>query len=347
MNVQNYYSRQIPLPEVGLAGQQLLQNGKCLVVGAGGLGSPVLMYLASAGIGVIGICDGDLLEESNLHRQPIYSYKDIGKSKTQLASLRIKELNPSINPIVHPFRLTESNAIQLFQSYDLILDCTDNFRAKFLINDAAYLTKKPVVRSSIYQFEGQLQTYIPERGDACLRCLWEDIPVDGCVGTCQQVGVLGPVPGYFGILQAMEAIKYFIKMPLLASHTILFNDLVYYTQRTICYEKKFNCPLCGNDPKISFLSDKELWEVNDFDPKINKEYQLVDIREVEEVAFEPYWEENCLNKPLNSFNANELDPSIKYLFFCKRGARSARLVSFLREKGVTNVYSLMGGIDSL
>ncbi|MES2274314.1 MAG: HesA/MoeB/ThiF family protein, partial [Chlamydiota bacterium] len=271
------YSRQMILPEVGQKGQELLKNGKCLVIGAGGLGAPALLYLAAAGVGTLGICDGDILEKSNLHRQPLYLNKEIGKPKAEIAAARLRELNPSITVDSYPNHCSAKNALYLFSLYDIVLDCTDNFRAKFLINDAAYFLQKPVIRASIYQFEGQIQTYLPERGDACLRCLWEETPQEGCVGTCQQVGVLGPVPGYFGILQAMEAIKFFLKMPVLGSHEILFNDLIHYTQRTISFERKKNCPLCGAHPTILHLSERESWEIEFAE---SKKMTLIDIREL-------------------------------------------------------------------
>jgi molybdopterin/thiamine biosynthesis adenylyltransferase/rhodanese-related sulfurtransferase len=343
MDPQVYYSRQIRLSEIGQQGQEKLKNAKCLVIGAGGLGSPALLYLAAAGVGTIGICDGDVLEESNLHRQPLYFAKDVGKPKAELAAARLKELNPFINVSSYAYRLTAENAQQLFSTYDLVLDCTDNFRTKFLINDAAYLLKKPVVRASIYQFEGQLQTYIPQRGDACLRCLWEDVPQEGCVGSCQQVGVIGPLPGFFGTLQAMEALKFFLGMPTLGAHEILFTDLIYYSQRTIAFEKKPSCPLCGNSPKIFDLKEREAWELK-FD-EISDEYILVDIREPEETELDPY-QGSHVKMPLSSFDETYLESHQNYLFFCQRGMRSARLVQALREKGIENVFSLIGGVKN-
>jgi len=217
------------LVEVGQSGQQLLNSASCLVVGAGGLGAPALLYLAAAGIGNLGICDGDVLEMSNLHRQPIYNVKDLGKSKALLASKKLLELNPQIKVNAHTSHLSEKNVEKILSAYEMVIDCTDNFKTKFLINDAAYLFQKPLVRASIYQFEGQIQTYLPKRMDACLRCLWEETPREGCVGTCQEVGVIGPVPGYFGMLQAMEAIKYFLGMETLKAHEILFSNLIGYT----------------------------------------------------------------------------------------------------------------------
>ncbi len=341
-----YYSRQMRLPEVGNEGQTRLQNAKCLVVGAGGLGAPALLYLAAAGIGTLGICDGDLLEESNLHRQPIYNAKDVGKSKADLATERVKNLNPLIHVVSYPYRLTAENALSLFLLYDIVLDCTDNFRTKFLINDSAYFAQKPVVRASIYQFEGQIQTYLPARKDACLRCLWEEVPQEGCVGTCQQVGVLGPVPGYFGILQAMEAIKFFLGLPTLQAHEILFTDLLYYSQRVISFERKPSCPLCGEAPSLQQPCEKESWELHASDLETSL-FELIDIREVEETDSNPYLERPCLKMPMSSFDMSQLDPQIKYALFCRRGIRSAKLTLALKSKGLENIFSLIGGIEAL
>ncbi len=339
------YSRQILLPEVGPEGQKKLQGAKCLVVGAGGLGSPAILYLAAAGIGTLGICDGDKLEESNLHRQPIYAAKDVGKSKADLAAERARDLNPQIKVISHPFRLSVENAAALFSQYDFVLDCTDNFRTKFLLNDAAYLFRKPLVRASIYQFEGQMQTYLPKRGDACLRCLWEDVPQEGCVGTCQQVGVLGPVPGYFGLLQAVETIKFFLGLPLLGASEILFVDLIRYAQQTISFTRKARCVLCGENPSIHNLNEKELWEIDRSDFR-NGSFTLVDIREPDEVAADPC-KEKCLKMPLSAFDSSQLDSQKTYAFVCRSGRRSANLVRALREEGRANTFSLIGGVAAM
>lgn len=340
-----YYSRQLLLPEIGPEGQKKLQRGKVLVVGAGGLGSPALLYLAGAGVGTIGICDGDRLEESNLHRQPIYAAQDLGKSKAELSANHLAELNPHITIRTYPFRLTAENAIRTMGDYDIILDCTDNFQTKFLINDASFFTRKPVVRASIYQFEGQIQTYIPKRGDACLRCLWAETPQEGCVGTCSQVGVLGPVPGFFGVLQAVEALKFFLGMPILKSNQILFSDLISYTQQIISFERNPCCPLCGDVPKIKQLVDKEAWELQPSD-LMNAPFQLIDIREPIETDTQPY-HGPCELMPLSSFTPNKLQRETSYAIFCQRGLRSARLVQTLRHQGLSNVYSVIGGIERL
>lgn len=346
MQLSSYYSRQIKLAEVGTEGQEKLNKSRCLVIGAGGLGCPALLYLASTGVGKIGICDGDLLEESNLHRQPLYFASDVGKPKAKLAEERLKQLNPSLQLVSYPFRLTAQNGPPLFSLYDLILDCTDNFQTKFLINDLSFFSQKPLIRASIYQFEGQIQTYLPERKDACLRCLWEETPSEGCVGSCQEVGVLGPVPGYFGVLQALEAIKYFLGLPILEANQVLFVDLLNHRQYTISLNRRADCPLCGKTPLIRSLSGKEAWEI-EFSHLKEGSFQLIDIRESEEVARDPYPSSPVLKMPLSVFNASSLEPSQKYALFCQRGKRSSQLVRTLRARGFMNLFSLIGGMESV
>lgn len=345
MNFHSFYSRQMKLPEIGVKGQKQLQQAKCLVVGAGGLGSSALSYLAASGIGTIGISDGDLLEESNLHRQVLYSSKDIGKQKAELAAQRLRDLNPLIEVISHPFRCTYENAEFLFSSYDLILDCTDSFRTKFLLNDAAYLLKKPLIRASLYQFEGELQVYLPERKDPCLRCLWQERPEDGCVGNCEQVGILGPVAGFFGVLQALEAIKFFLNMPNIPGKTTIFFDLTQHNKYELENERRQDCPLCGQNPKIHGLSENEVWEIVCI-PSVFQHYCCVDIREPHEIHAAPV-EQISLNMPLSTFDSSVLKKDASYLFFCQKGRRSASLVRKLREEGWENVYSLLGGASEI
>jgi len=206
-SLQPDYSRQIALKEVGAAGQAKLRASKVLVVGCGGLGVPVLQYLAGAGIGKIGLVDGDKLEASNLHRQTMYALADVGEYKAVLAAERVRALNPEVDARAHTVRLSSDNASDLVAEYDLVIDCTDNFSTKFLLNDVCVRLRKPAIFSSVYQYEGQLQVVRPDRNGACLRCVWPEATRDGLVGNCAEAGVLGPVPGVFGCLQALEALK--------------------------------------------------------------------------------------------------------------------------------------------
>jgi molybdopterin/thiamine biosynthesis adenylyltransferase/rhodanese-related sulfurtransferase len=346
IDYNEYYSKPVSLSEIGRKGQEQLRSGKCLVVGAGGLGSSALYYLASAGIGTLGICDFDRLEVTNLHRQILYAAKDIGSSKATLAAETLRQLNPFINVAIHNTRLTHTNCQDVLSGYDLVLDCTDNFRTKFLLNDASYLFNIPLIRASIYRFEGQLQCYLPSRSEACLRCLWPEVPQDGCVGSCADVGVLGPLPGFFGVLQAMEALKFFLNLPLLQTNSLLVYDLISHTQNILTLSRQEQCPLCGIAPMITNLNPHSLLEIEAHNCSFDH-YQLIDIREKEETIADPLRVLKSLHMPLSSFDVLTLNPAIPYLFFCHRGRRSLNLVTRLRAEGWNNVYSLTGGIISL
>ncbi len=339
-----YYARQLLLPEVGFQGQEKLLKSKCLVVGAGGLGSSALYYLASAGIGRLGICDGDTVDMSNLHRQVLYTVDDVGVFKAEAAATKLRRLNPSIQIEPYCKRLNQFNCAKILTHYDLVLDCTDNFHAKFLLNDASVLFNIPLIRASIYRFEGQLNCYLPKRNEACLRCLWPDIPQDGCVGNCADVGVLGPLPGFFGVLQAMEAIKFFLGLPLLAANAMLMYDLISHTQKIITLSQNSDCPLCGKTPTITELSGVNAWEIDAYSPS---DFQLVDIREKEELEQDSLVSHTALHLPLSAFDEKFLDRHQSYLFFCARGRRSYNLVSQLRAQGWNNIYSLIGGINTI
>lgn len=338
----SYYSRQMALPEVGERGQQLLAQARCLVVGAGGLGCAALSYLAAAGIGTLGICDSDHVEIHNLHRQILYTTEDLHHPKAPAAAHRLQRLNPYITLCAHATRLTDSNCKELLSQYDLVLDCTDNFETKFLLNDASYFLKIPVIRASLHRFEGQLQFYTPLTSP-CLRCIWPEIPSPDCIGSCAEVGVLGPLPGFFGVLQALEALKFFLGLPTLSPSLILTHDLLSHTQQqlTICHNP--DCPLCGSHPTLTQISSHEPWELSL--PHLSlSSFQLIDIREKDELLKHSL-PHPFTHIPLSTFSAT-LDPHARYLFFCAHGRRSHTLVKKLREQGHTNVYSLIDGIHA-
>ncbi len=341
-----YYARQMQLKEVGRQGQLDLAAAKCLIIGAGGLGNPVALYLAGAGIGAIGICDQDLVAMNNLHRQIFFKVQDIGKNKAEVLAAEARALNPHIQVRAYPEYLNESNCRDLFSHYDLILDCSDNFRAKFLANDAAFFLQKPLVRASIFHFEGQLQFYDPKRNDPCLRCMWPKQPQEGCVGSCAETGVLGPLAGFFGMLQAMEALKYFLKLSILSSGAVLFYDMIGMKQQIIQANRAPDCSLCGKSPTIRSFPETSHWEINA--SKISLDvFTCVDIREAHEVARQPLSSCPFIHLPLSKFQENSLNRTKKYLIFCQKGIRSHSLVSLLRKKGFENVFSLQGGIDAL
>src|SRR5579883_969890 len=236
------YSRQIALKEVGAAGQEKLRRAAVLVVGCGGLGVPVMTYLAAAGIGRIGLVDGDRLEASNLHRQTLYSLADVGKPKVELAAARLRALNPETEVHAHAVRLDAAAAPGMIEHYSLVIDCTDNFSTKFMLNDTCVRLGKPVVFSSVYQYEGQLQVVRPDRGGACLRCVWPEATRDGLVGNCAEAGVLGPVPGTFGSLQALEALKLLLDLPGQLADEMLMLDLLTWDLTRVRTRRAADCP---------------------------------------------------------------------------------------------------------
>lgn len=243
------YSRHIVIKEVGQEGQQRLLDSKVLVIGAGGLGSPALMYLASAGVGTIGIADGDCVDLSNLQRQIIHSDSDIGIPKVQSAKNTINAMNPDIKVNTYHTVVDKSNITELINDYDFILDCTDNFKTKFLINDSCALSGKPFTHAGILRFEGQLMTYIPEKGP-CYRCIFGNPPPPDTVPTVKQVGVIGAVCGTTGTLQALEAIKYILGTgDLLCGYLLTFNALTMNFRKIKLPRKNNNCPVCNNHEK--------------------------------------------------------------------------------------------------
>lgn len=249
------YSRNIILKEVGGEGQKKLLESKVLVIGAGGLGSPVLLYLAAAGIGTLGIIDSDVVDLSNLQRQIIHFTPDINIPKVDSAKSKIQQLNPDVNVITYNERLTSKNIVEIIKDYDFIIDGTDNFPTKFLVNDACVMNNKPFSHAGILRFEGQTFTYTP--GNMCYRCIFKEPPPKGVVPTCSEAGILGAVAGVIGTIQAVEALKYILqKGDLLTNKLLTFNALT--TQfREIKLKRNENCPVCGKKPTIKELQDYE------------------------------------------------------------------------------------------
>lgn len=245
------YSRHISLKEVGIEGQKKLLNAKVLIIGAGGLGSSVTMYLVSAGIGTIGIADADKVDLSNLQRQIIHTTKDIGKPKVYSARETIENMNPdTVINTYHTF-ITNKNIIELIKDYDFIIDCTDNFSSKFLINDACVISKKPFSHAGIIGFHGQLMTYVPNKG-ACYRCIFKEPPKENSVPTCKQVGVIGAICGVIGSLQAMEAIKYILGTGnLLTGYLLTYNALTMDFRKIKLPSNNHSCIVCGDNPTIN------------------------------------------------------------------------------------------------
>jgi len=344
--MQPDYSRQILLKEIGAAGQAKLAASRVLVVGAGGLGSPVLQYLAGAGVGVLGIIDADTLHESNLHRQPIYALSEVGEAKAALAAAAVASINPAVRVEPHNVRFDANNALPLVRAHDVVVDCSDNFRTKFLINDAAVLARRPAVFASVYQYEGQIQVYRPAATHACLRCLWPDATADGVVGNCAEAGVLGPVPGAFGCLQALLTIKLLVGMPGQLDGELLLMDFMNFGSTRLKAPRRAEC-LAPDCVLIRELPGEER-DIEISLPSLAaaaRRFELVDVRTAEEFAGRPTPSRHI---PLAALLADSsaLDPGASYLLLCASGKRSLAAARELRKRGF-NARSLAGGLRAL
>jgi molybdopterin/thiamine biosynthesis adenylyltransferase/molybdopterin synthase catalytic subunit len=346
------YSRQQALKEVGAEGQAKLRAARVLVIGAGGLGVPVLSYLAGAGIGRLGIVDGDRLEASNLHRQPLYGFDSIGEPKAQLAAARLRALNPDIEVQSYGLRLNAANATELIAPWDLVIDCTDNFSTKFLINDACVTARKPAILSSIYQYEGQLQVIRPDAHGACLRCIWPEATRDGLVGNCAEAGVLGPVPGVFGSLQALEALKILLGLPGQLGDELLVMDLLTLQISRMQARRASACASgrCARIPGPATLADAAL-EVR-FESLAAAQaagFSVIDIREPDEVAEEPLPGTGIRLMPMQQLLRTDtsLSKNERVLLVCASGRRSLATAQTLHGRGYKEVASLSGGVSGL
>ncbi len=255
------YSRQIILREVGGKGQERLLSSKVLVIGAGGLGSPALYYLAAAGVGTLGIVDADFVDITNLQRQIIHSTSDIGKEKVISAKEKIEKINPEVRVITYNTMVNSQNIREIIRDYDFIIDGTDNFPAKFLINDACYFENKPYSHGGILRFQGQTMTYVP--GSTCYRCIFNSPPPKGVVPSCSEAGIIGAMAGLLGTIQASETIKYLLSAGELLTGKLLFVDLLATEFRVIEFRKNKKCPLCGENREIFELQDYEQYVCED------------------------------------------------------------------------------------
>jgi adenylyltransferase/sulfurtransferase len=353
------YSRQMALREVGAAGQARLRAATVAVIGAGGLGVPVLQYLAGAGVGRLVIIDGDRLEPSNLHRQTLYALADCGQPKATLAAARVRALNPAVEAIAHAQRLDAGNGRALLEGADLVIDCTDNFSTKFLLNDLAQQLRVPAVLASVYQYEGQLQILRPDRDGACLRCVWPEATRDGLVGNCAEAGVLGPVPGVFGALQALEALKILLDLPGQLGDELLVFDLTTLSTSRVRMRRSAACPpgACTRTARDLEAASAALaaeaalpaaaleLEFDDLDQAAALGYVIIDIREPAELRDQPTPARTARHVPLAELLAgHNLPADARYLLVCARGARSLSAARALRERGLGEVYSLRGGL---
>jgi adenylyltransferase/sulfurtransferase len=341
------YSRQEVLPEVGAAGQARLRAARVLVVGAGGLGVPALGYLAGAGIGTLGVVDGDLLEPSNLHRQTLYALADVGRPKALLAAERLRALNPEVDVRGYVERADHARLSALAAGYDVLVDCSDNFTTRFVVNDVAVSLGKSAVLASVYQYEGQLQVVRP--GGTCLRCVWPEATRDGLVGNCAEAGVLGPVPGVLGSLQALEVLKLVLGLPTPADNAVVLVDLGTLETRRIRAARAACCAAgaCARLPgadAAEAAAGIEL-DVAALDDAAANDYVVVDLRDADEVAREPAPGPH-LHIPLARLleDPAQLDRAGRYLLLCARGQRSRAAAELLRRAGLRSVWSLRGGL---
>ncbi|MED7950027.1 MULTISPECIES: adenylyltransferase/sulfurtransferase MoeZ [unclassified Streptomyces] len=358
------YSRHLIIPDVGMAGQKRLKNAKVLCVGAGGLGSPALMYLAAAGVGTLGIVEFDVVDESNLQRQIIHGQSDIGRSKGESARDSVKEINPYIDVILHEERLDNSNVLEIFSGYDLIVDGTDNFATRYLVNDAAVLLGKPYVWGSIYRFDGQASVFWAEHGP-CYRCLYPEAPPPGMVPSCAEGGVLGVLCASIGSIQVTEAIKLLAGVgdPLVGR--LMIYDALEMNYRQVKVRKDPGCAVCGENPTVTELIDYEAFcgvvseEAQEaaagstITSKQLKQWQddqediyLIDVREPGE--YEIVSIPGAVLIPKNEFlmgNALEqLPQDRKIVLHCKSGVRSAEVLAVVKSAGFANAVHLGGGV---
>jgi adenylyltransferase/sulfurtransferase len=345
--MQPDYSRQILLKEIGAQGQAALARARVLVVGAGGLGSPVLQYLAGAGVGCLGIVDADTLEASNLHRQPIFALADAGRQKAELAMAAVQRINPAVRVELHALRFDADNALALIRGYDAVVDCSDNFRTKYLINDAAVLARRAAVFASVYQYEGQLQVYKPQPHHACLRCLWPDAVADGVVGNCAEAGVLGPVPGTFGTMQALLTLKILLDLPGQLEDELWLLDFTNFSTLKLKAPRRAEChaPDCAHIRQIAGEDAGIEIALRSLEEAVRRGFEVIDIRTAEEVAARPAAARH-IAMPVLLADPSLLSPAREILLVCASGKRSLSAARELRKRGLT-VRSLAGGLQSL
>ena len=359
------YSRHLIIPDVAMAGQQRLMNAKVLCVGAGGLGSPALMYLAAAGVGTLGIVEFDTVDESNLQRQIIHGQSDIGKSKAQSAKAKIAEINPYVNVVTHEARLDNSNVMEIFSQYDIIVDGTDNFATRYLVNDACVLLKKPYVWGSIYRFDGQASVFWAEYGP-CYRCLYPEPPPPGMVPSCAEGGVLGVLCATIGSIQTTEAIKVITGVgdPMIGS--LIIYDALEMSFRKIKVRKDPNCPLCSENPtQTQLLPDYEAFcgvlsdaaevavkdstiTVTELAAKIagNDNFYLVDVREPSEFEIVRIPGSHLIPKQgfLDGTVLSTMPQDKPIVLHCKSGVRSAECLAILKGAGFSDATHVAGGV---
>ncbi len=357
------YSRHLIIPDIAMEGQRRLKNARVLCIGAGGLGSPVAMYLAAAGVGTLGLVDFDVVDETNLQRQIIHGQSDVGRPKLDSAADKIREINPFVTVATHNTSVRSDNAMELFADYDLIVDGSDNFPTRYLVNDACVLLGKPYVWGSIYRFDGQLSVFWAEHGP-CYRCLFPQPPPPGMVPSCAEGGVLGMLCGTIGSLQTTEAVKVItgIGDPMIGR--MLVYDAIELSFRELKVRKDPECPVCGKDPTVTELIDYDAFcgvteDVAEFASQLQltpkevkdlmergEEVALIDVRDTHEWDIVHLPGSTLI--PMNEVveRASEIPQSGNVVVLCKVGARSAEVLRWLHSIGLKHTKHLAGGIDA-
>jgi molybdopterin/thiamine biosynthesis adenylyltransferase/rhodanese-related sulfurtransferase len=361
------YSRHLLLPEIGVEGQLRLRASSVLCVGMGGLGSPVAMYLAAAGVGRLGLVDADRVDLTNLQRQLLHGTPDIGRAKTESAFETLTKLNPEVKVEMDSTRLTSQNAMGVISRYDLVVDCTDNFPARFLINDACFFLKRPLVYGAIYRFTGQASLFAPHLGGPCYRCLYPEPPAPGVAPSCADAGVLGVLPGIIGCIQATEALKSLLGCGVSLMGRLLLLDALEMKFRELKLTQDPACPLCGRNPSILQLTDlPETCSMSQSHPQRSPASAVADEMTVEQLkaALESNVQGAILLDvrepaeyqiaripgsrliPLGTLpqQASGLDPNATYYVHCRSGMRSRQAVDYLKSQGFSKVWNVTGGI---
>ena len=357
------YARQLILPEVGAEGQKKICAARVLILGAGGLGSPVAIYLAAAGVGTLGVVDFDTVDLSNLHRQPLHGTPDLGRPKVESARETLLWLNPETQVVSHPERFQAANAREIISHYDLVVDCTDNFPARYLANDACVMLRKPNVYGAILRFEGQASVFAPHLGGPCYRCLFPDPPPPDAEPNCAEAGVMGVLPGLVGCLQAIEALKLILGRGETLLGRLLLVDAWRMRFREIKVRRDPRCPVCGEAPIIKELMDYQptcntagpqgaaaeeitVQELQQVLAHPREGVVVLDVREPDEyqIARIP----GTVLLPLSQLpqRVQELDPNATYYLHCKGGMRSLKALKFLQEHGFKHLKNVKGGITA-
>jgi adenylyltransferase/sulfurtransferase len=360
------YSRHLIMPEVGVEGQKRLKAGSVLLIGAGGLGSPLALYLAAAGVGRIGLVDFDVVDFSNLQRQVLHGTPDVGRPKLHSARDRLRAINPDVQVDLHETRLSSANALELFRPYDIVIDGTDNFPTRYLVNDACVLLKKPNVYGSIFRFDGQASVFYPGKGP-CYRCLYPEPPPPGEVPSCAEGGVLGVLPGLVGCIQATEGIKLLLGQGSPLVGRLLLYDALEMSFREMKVRRNPNCPVCGEKPTITALIDYEQFcgmrgaeapapvvaaaaggsiTVEELKARLDRgeDVFILDVRNPPEVAICRLPGSRVIPLPSLAERVGELDREREMVVHCKSGMRSQKAIQFLREQGFRKLKNLEGGI---